>query len=266
VAEPLSTWLSLREATDAAARSRSLTEAVARRLSDRRPLRAVDLGTGTGSNVRYLAPVLGPEQEWLVVDRDASVLADFRAPAGIRVEHRQADLDGALRAADIWASRDLVTASALLDLVSPAWLQAVAKRCAASRAVALFALTYDGRSSCEPADREDDDVRRLLNLHQLRRQTDSGGAAGPGAVDAAVTAFGAVGYDVRRERSDWRVGPESAAMQRELFDVWATAAAEIAPERKRAIDEWLARRLVYLGAGRSTIVVGHEDLAAWPRQ
>jgi hypothetical protein len=264
VPEPLGTWLALREAADAAARSRTLTEAAVGRLRPRTPVRAVDLGTGTGSNVRYLAAFLGPGQEWLVVDRDESVLAGFRTPPGVHVERRREDLDAAVNDRSIFAGRCLVTASALLDLVSARWVESLAQRCAEEKAVALFALTYDGRSSCEPVEHGDDEVRRLLNRHQQRRLTATGYAAGPDAVDAAAAAFGAVGYEVRRERSDWRIGTDSAAMQRELFDVWAAAARETAPDRTAAIDAWLASRLEHLRAGRSTVAVGHEDLGAWP--
>jgi hypothetical protein len=53
-------------------------------------------------------------------------------------------------------------------------------------------------------------------------------------------------------------------MQRLLIDGWAQAATEISPERATIIERWHARRLAHVDAGRSHIVVGHDDLAAWP--
>ncbi len=55
----------------------------------------------------------------------------------------------------IFDGRALVTASALLDLVSERWLRALAARCAGHGAAVLFALSYDGRIVCSPEDPDD---------------------------------------------------------------------------------------------------------------
>jgi len=48
-----------------------------------------------------------------------------------------------------------------------------------------------------------------------------------------------------------------------LIEGWANAATELAPDRDAAIARWRARRLAHIAAGRSRVVVGHDDLAAW---
>jgi hypothetical protein len=70
----LADWLALREPFDAAARSATLARAVSEALTGDLPLRIVDLGTGRGSNVRYLTGYLSLPQEWLLLDEDAAVL------------------------------------------------------------------------------------------------------------------------------------------------------------------------------------------------
>ena len=57
-------WLALREPADIAARSQELTSFVRDALESRARLEIVDLGSGTGSNVRYLAPRLPSPQHW----------------------------------------------------------------------------------------------------------------------------------------------------------------------------------------------------------
>jgi len=247
----------------------------------------LDLATGTGSNIRYLADHLPSEQTWLAVDHDAALLAELPARmsrwatdrgyevsgdagglvirgAGLRcdiAETRRLHL-GALGDPTIFSGRHLVTASALLDLVSEGWLRALADRCRASGAAALFALTYNGQSSCLPVEPEDDTIRLLMNRHQ---KTDKGfgAAAGPDATDDAARCFAAVGYRVRRDTTDWVLPPDVRDLQRRLIEGWAEAAAEIAPGQSAMIDDWLARRLAHVDAGRSRLTVGHEDLAAW---
>jgi len=262
----LSDWLALREPADFAARSTAVTRAVVDALPRRRPLRILDLATGTGSNVRYLERFLPPDHTWLLVDRDPELLAEAsrRAAATTVVETRCFDL-GPLDRPEIFANRDLVTASALLDLVSEHWLCDLAKRCRAARASVLFALTYNGRSYCSPVELEDDAIRELMNRHQRSNDKGFGQAAGPDAVDRAEQCFAEAGYRMTRESSDWVLAPEMQALQRELIDGWAEAAAEIAPLQTAMIRSWRVRRQGHVLQNRSRIVVGHDDLGGWIR-
>jgi hypothetical protein len=259
-------WLALREPADAAARSDRLAHAVAGAVAPDAELRVLDLGAGTGANLRYLSPRLPPRQRWLLVDHDAGLLA--RVSSGVqmpgRIETRVRDIAALTdtAAGDLFAGRGLVTASALLDLVSSEWVQALVARCRAAAANVLFALNYDGRIQCTPEDPEDERVRELVNRHQ-RTDKGFGPALGPDATDHAARAFADHGYRIERDRSDWMLTAESHELQRQLIDGWARAAAEIAPERATAIDAWRGRRLAHLAAGRSRIVVGHEDVAGW---
>jgi len=287
--ESLARWLRLREQADRAARSAALTYAIASAVPNTGTLHVLDLATGTGSNLRFLCEHLPSPQRWLLVDRSPDLLGlvrarteewaaardyDVRSSAtgfSIRserlsclVETRQMDLN---RLADLtlFEGRHLVTASALLDLASEAWIRTLASHCRAVGAAALLALTYDGRSSCEPEEREDDTVRDLLNEHQHRDKGLGGPAAGPDATGAAERAFEEVGYEVRTDATDWVIEPDAREFQRELVEGWAHAAAEQRPDAAESIASWLARRLGHVEAGRSRIVVGHHDVAAWPR-
>jgi hypothetical protein len=260
-------WLALREPADAAARSTTLVSFIIggpeRPVPPDRPAphegfqgRLLDLGGGTGSNIRYLSSRLPSPQQWTLVDDDPALLA--RAPAGVTTCH--ADLNAVIDDADVFLGAALVTASALLDLVSESWLSGLVRRCRAADAAMLFALSYDGRIVCSPADNEDEEVRRLVNEHQ-KRDKGFGPALGPDAAEMAVAMFAAAGYATRTAQSDWRLGPDASQLQRELVTGWAHAASEIAPPRTAAIDLWRSRRLAHIDAGRSRIVVGHTDVA-----
>jgi hypothetical protein len=263
VNDSLSAWLALREPADVAARSSVLTQAVAGVLLHTSPLHILDLGSGTGSNVRYLSPRLTGAQEWLLVDRDPALLLEVPdGTASCRIETLCRDLD-TLDDAAIFAGRDLVTASALLDLVSARWIDTLAARCRASGAAVLFALTYNGESRCSPVEPEDEIIRNLMNRHQKTDKGLGGPAAGPDSVDCAERSFAAAGFQVRREASNWILSAGQRELQRQLFEGWAHAAREMAPESVSMIAAWFTRRLAHLEAGRSQIIVGHEDLAAW---
>src|SRR5262249_46084993 len=146
---------------------------------------------------------------------------------------------GQAGADEIFAGRHLVTASAFLDLVSKSWLRALAACCRQNKAAALFALTYNGRSHCSPAEPEDDAIRELMNRHQKGNDKGFGPAAGPDAVECADRCFRALGYHVHRESSDWVLTPGMSELQRGLIDGWAEAALEIAPDQAAMIKSWL---------------------------
>ncbi len=254
-------WLALREPADTAARAEALVAPLVRATADTR--RIVDLATGTGANIRHLAPRIAGPQAWLAVDRDPRLLAAVERaawPPGVRVATRILDLEAGLDPA-LLAGCGLVTASALLDLVSQAWIGRLAQACANAGADALLALTYDGRIEWSPGDPHDARVRALVNRHQ-RRDKGFGPALGPDAVAAAAERFRAHGYEVRLAPSDWRLGADSGALQGALIDGWRTAASEVEPAASGALDAWAARRRARVAAGDSRLVVGHADLLA----
>jgi SAM-dependent methyltransferase len=261
-------WLALREPADALVRSAALVSVIVEHLADVDPLRVLDLGAGTGANARYLDQRFPRGARWLLVDDDPDLLA--RAACAIpadRLDTRIADLATALDPPDddidIISGHDLVTASALLDLVSAEWLLALAGRCRDAEAAVLFALTYNGTMECTPREPEDELVRDLVNVHQ-RTDKGFGPALGPDAAETAARAFDEVGYEVWREPSDWALSPDSTELQTQLIEGWAEAAEAVSPERAAAFRDWKRRRLAHVAAGRSRVVVGHEDLAAWP--
>ncbi|MBA3271926.1 MAG: class I SAM-dependent methyltransferase, partial [Acidobacteria bacterium] len=230
----LSYWLGLREQADWTARPPVLAQTIAAALPRDQPVCVLDLGTGAGSNLRYLVERLPEQQHWLVIDRSPALLSEvntrtksWAAERGhavgsdakgftlsserldCRVEVSAQDL-GTLHDPSIFAGRHLVTASALLDLVSETWLQTLASRCRSAGAAALFTITYDGRSSCLPAEPEDELVRGLMNTHQRRDKGLGGPAAGPDATACAERCFVAEGYRVTSEATDWVLGPGDA--------------------------------------------------------
>ena len=257
-------WLALREPADVAARSTEVTDIVLASLVGRTPLRGVDLGSGTGSNIRYLALRL-PTCDWRLVDNDPALLdvarhslgdPNSRAPS-INIEARVADLQTLDSTALDGCA--LVTASALLDLVSESWLARLVRLARDEGAHVLMALNYDGRIVCTPPERDDDLVRDLVNRHQVTNKG-FGSALGPKAGVRAEALLRDAGYDVCRASSDWVLGAEHTELQRELIEGWAHAAIELAPDLSPRIRSWTARRLAHVFAGTSHLVVGHDDV------
>jgi len=248
------------------------------------PWRVIDLACGTGANLRWLAPRLGGSQEWLVVDHDTALLRGWperlgvvadpdtlAAPLGFAGSGFQAtivrqplDLAQGLEALP-WHAAHLVTASALLDLVSAAWLQRLVAAAVAARAALLFTLSVDGRHGWSPRDPLDDTVSKLFGEHQ-RRDKGFGPALGANTVPALQRMLHSSGYRVFSAPSDWQIdgqdGPHAAALQRALVDGMASAASEQDPLSTDVIEAWRQRRHAWTTSG--SVRVGHLDLLALP--
>lgn len=265
-------WLALREPADRAARNGGLVGRLAERLERRTGITIVDLGAGTGASLRALAPCLPGPQRWRLLDLDADLLAQALASAA-----RVSDRDGRpvsvttvevdLAFADgmeAMAGADLVTASALLDLVDRAFLERLAIACRTCHAPFYAALTVDGRLGCHPTDPLDEAVFAAFNAH-MRRDKGVGPALGPDAAMAAVDLFRAQGWKVETAAADWRI---AAATQPELasglLDGWVTAVAETATLDPAALAHWHRRRRAEIAAGELSLDVGHQDLLATP--
>ena len=253
-------WLALREPADRRARSAALAGRLAAHLATRstrrRPLTVLDLGAGTGANMRVLAPLLGAGQHWRLVDHDPGLLARAVPPAGVTVERCARDLADDL-APLFEPAPDLVTASALLDLCGQAWIERLVTHAARAGAALLAVLSVDGRQEWAPADPLDGAVLAAFAADQ-RRDKGLGPALGPAAPATLAASLAAAGYRVHRARSDWRLAATAeAALIAALAEGTACAAAPVAGAEAAA--EWAARRRRAL-----RVVIGHEDVLGLP--
>ena len=279
-------WLALREPFDLAARVESAAAMDLRGMATRirrdgRTFGVLDLACGTGANLRALAPCLGGAQQWLLIDHDPRLLAAlpgvFEAWSkargfGLRAGQEGLHLEGPDWSADVrWHCADLakaldavpfsdaqlVTAAALLDLVSAPWLEALFERVRKVGAAMFFALSVDGRVRWNPVVENDETVQRLFEAHQ-RRDKGFGPALGVEAAAVAAARLDAMAYRVTRSRSDWRI--EEMPMLQTMIDGVATAALEQAPGEEARVRLWRSQRMAL--APRSRLQVGHVDLLA----
>jgi Methyltransferase domain len=248
-----SDWLALREPADAAARDTGLADQLRDRLTP--PLTVRDLGCGTGSMGRWLAPRLPGPQHWVLMDRDPALLthAGTHLPDAVTVETRQGDVTALTK--DDLAGTDLVTCSALLDLLTTDEVDGLVAICAASRTAALFTLSVTGEVRLDPPDPLDDYVTVAFNAHQ-RREATGRRLLGPDAAAVAAAAFTKAGATVHLRETPWRLGSDSAPLAAEWLSGWVGAAAEQRPDLQ--LDDYSHRRR----ADGFTAVVGHTDLLA----
>jgi len=222
----------------------------------------LDLGSGRGSNLRYLAARLPWGRRWTAVDHDQSLLDEVTRTVDVDVRTVRGDLRSeGLAEID---RHDLVTASALLDLVTEEWAEAFAHRCAAGRVGVLIALTWDGTAGWTDPDPDDALVMEAVRRHQTGRKG-MGVALGPRATEVVAGLLEASGYEVFLAASPWMLtGSRDAPLAEELVGGWLSAALEVAPEDRSAMEAWVRRRVERVRTGEFELRVGHHDLLALP--
>jgi SAM-dependent methyltransferase len=254
-------WLDLREPADAAARSRELVRLLRGRLPDCGPLVVHDLACGSGSVSRWLAPLLPGPQRWILHDRDPDLLALAEAGIHGHVEIRLGDVTRLDR--EDLAGASLITASALLDLLTEDELAALIAACAGAACPVLLTLSVTGRIQLLPADPLDARVACAFDSHQ-RRLTSRGRLLGPDAVVGAVEGFRRLGAEVIVEPSPWRLGATESDLVVEWLVGWLEAACEQDPELATGVDLYRRRRLREAAAGALAVTVAHADLLVLP--
>ncbi len=256
-------WLALREPIDHKARSEEILAGVAGWYARDDELKITDIGSGTGSTLRALKPVMHQKLCWHLVDHDDALLEVAKQEAqGDQVDFSLADLSKSLDA--IFTHQpDLITTSAFLDLVSEGWLKKMVAEITARKIPFYAALTYDGRAGCDPELGTDKDILKAFNAHQA---TDKGfgQAMGPDAANTAILLFEEAGYQVNVATSDWVGNPNHKAFQKMLLQGWCEAATEIEPSKKTEFNEWLLERMNLIENANASLFVGHKDIFAVP--
>ena len=270
-------WLKLREPVDHRSRAKNVLAALSARFAARQSMVIVDLGCGTGSNLRGTAEHLPLAQHWHLVDADERLLAAARprlsewadqskeGPGGFHLTKGQREIRVSFIKADLnhdlvfpRLKPDLVTAAALFDLVSEPFARRFTDALALANIAFYTVLSYDGKAAWEPADALDQRMLALFNQHQ---QTDKGlgPALGPAATDVLAGALKRHGFAILRGSSAWQLGAEDAALTAAVTDGWAGAVSELGQLDPPAVQAWLKRQR----QARSCLV-GHEDLLALP--
>ena len=286
--EFLSSWLDVREGADARARNVDVVTALSAYVDELADIHLIDLGAGTGSLFRYLAPRLGNRQTWRLVDYSSSLLeqAETRLTkwAGQHELIVQSKVGGWYASnmvreyhvdTEIWdfargfpdfpidPSADLITASAFIDLVSLSWIEQLVAFCKKARTSFYGCLTYNGLIEWSPKHSFDGEFLQLLNNDQ-RRDKGMGPALGPDAFQAINNSFVSSGFVVKTGSSPWVLDSKDWQLQKALLLQWVKLLDQKSSWPAWKIKEWNEFHLAVIVEGKSQLKVGHQDIWVVP--
>ena len=237
----------------------------------------LDLGCGTGSNLRALADHLPDDQQWTLIDHDIELLhaakaaiarwADCTSSADLtplELQRHGKHLSVHFLSEDLALNIEqvlthpshLVTAAAFFDLVSPDWL---VRFCAHLNCPFYTVLTYNGQEQWQPACENDVALLAAFHHHQ-QHDKGFGVAAGPDATDMLVEQLERRRVVTQTASTPWVMRqPDDQALIEALARGSAQAVRETGQVQERQIQAWLHRSL-----NATECLIGHWDLWARP--
>jgi len=269
-------WLSLREPVDHRSVNEEVRAAFIRDFGARDHVTLTDIGCGSGSHLRSLAPHLGPHQTWRLVDYDEQLLAAARGllckwadkaestSTGVRLDKGSRIIDVTFQRFDLSsdldkvldAPADAITAAAFFDLASEPFIERFVAALTARKLPLYTILTYDGREVWSPQHPADMAMLSAFNAHQT---TDKGfgASAGPNAAKRMTEAFARAGYVVQTGDSPWKLDVGDRRLMNELAAGIANAVGETGHLALEDITSWLAAK-----QAADICEIGHLDLYA----
>jgi hypothetical protein len=259
-------WLVARVTADNAARAATLTTLLPQLIDylidpdlPDATVQIIDLGAGSGANQRWLAPRLPIPQRWLHVDHNPVISRSQPLPAEtVIIDASVEALDQLLASSN--GRRQLVTCSALLDVLTTEQITAVCQAAINHRVAAFFSLTVTGDLILDPPHPHDQLLSAAFNDHQRRA-----GRVGPDASALTVELLGAAKFAVRIQDTPWQLTADSApAFVDQLLTERLAAAVAQDPALVAAAADWLDLRRAQLAAGVLRIELAHCDILGLP--
>jgi hypothetical protein len=260
-------WLAARVAADNDARAATLSTLLPQLINylidtdaPDPTVHIIDLGAGTGANQRWLAPRLPIPQRWLHLDHNPIISRAEPLPAEtVIIDAGVEALDQLL--ASSHARRQLVTCSALLDVLTTEQIKAVCQTVIDNRVPAFFSLTVTGELTMSPTDPHDRLLLSAFNDHQRRA-----GRVGPDASALTVDLLCAAEFALTTQQTPWRLTTDRGpAFLDQVLEERLAAAVVQEPALAATAASWLELRRTQLAAGLLRVELDHCDVLGLPR-
>ena len=254
-------WLFQREKIDNLSKNISIINKINRVLKNYDEIRIIDLGTGTGSNFRYLSKKIKfKNQFWTLMDLSKSSLN--QAKKNIVTNNKIKKI--ILKHDDIikniqqhnFEDYDLVTGSAFLDIMPFDWFKKFYIKNKNTKLV-YFSINYDGYIKFYPKHNLDRDILQLFNNDQKSKKNNKTRAVGPDCSNIINRCFSKT-HKCYLFKSNW-IDVKNKNFQLMFLDFCENI---IKTNRKTNFSEWLDFRKENIIKNNSKLSVSNKDFLA----
>ena len=176
-------WLFQREKIDNLSKSKILIKRINKTIKKLNDIRIIDLGTGTGSNFRYLSKKINfNNQKWTLMDISKSSLEEAKKNISINKKIKKISIINNDIIKNIHDTNfnnfDLVSGSAFLDIMPRQWFKSFHYKNINTKII-YFSINYDGYFKFFPKHKLDKRVLDLFNFDQKSNKLNNLKAVGP---------------------------------------------------------------------------------------
>lgn len=279
-------WLQERYPFDADARNKEREWEAIHQFAYLDHVHLVDLGTGTGSNVRYYLEQFPQNQTWHCVEEDGALkemfwqnIKQLAKTEGYELEWNGEALkmsksghwvnihfvEGNLMELDSLVDllrTDFILANAVFDLFSEAQFSELIHIISHHSLSLFFSLNYEGMKFF-PSEEADVFYIDQYNAHMKRPQP-FGHGMGPDASQLMEKAFRTALAEVKLGESIWEIGEKDEKMLTYLLGFFEDALADWwkTTEEKAAFIAWIGRKKTMIQEQQLAANVYHQDVLA----
>ena len=176
-------WLFQRERIDNLSKNISLVNKINNNLNNLDRIKIIDLGTGTGSNFRYLSKKIKYQNQfWTLMDISKNSLNEAKKNIIMnnkinKITLKKNDIIKNIQNINFF-NYDLVTGSAFLDIMPLHWFKKFYLKNENTKLI-YFSINYDGYFKFYPQHKLDNDVLILFNKDQQSKKDNKTRAVGP---------------------------------------------------------------------------------------
>ena len=254
-------WLFQREKVDNLSKNISIIKKINSFFKSYNEIRIIDLGTGTGSNFRYLSKKIKyKNQSWTLMDLSKSSLNEAKKNIVINNKIKKINLkhDDIIKNIHqhTFKDYDLVTGSAFLDIMPLDWFNKFYKLNTNTKLV-YFSINYDGYFKFFPKHNLDKDVLKLFNNDQKSKKNNKNKAVGPDCSDIINNCFSKT-HKCYLFKSNW-TDVKNKKFQLMFLDFCEKI---IKKNRKTNLLDWIEFRKDNIINNKSKLTVNNKDFLA----
>jgi len=255
------TWLYQREKIDNLSKNLKIIDKINSALKDLENINILDLGTGTGSNFRFLSKkIKHKNQFWTLMDISRSSLYEAKKKIVLnnkvkKVSLKYNDVIKNIKKTD-FNQFDLVTGSAFLDIMPYKWFKDFHKFNQNTKII-YFSINYNGYFKFDPHHFLDDHILKLFNKDQQSKKDGKVNAVGSDCPEI-IKSFFSKSHKTFLLNSNW-IDIKNKKFQLMYLNFCKNV---INKNKKNSLDEWLEFKKEKIFNNKSKLNVYNKDFLA----